>query len=189
QHADHELESVQRLSHPLRQRGGRDARGAAGRHALPHAVPGSAPPLRGDLHRQYRSRAGAPAPALAVRGAVMSRRRREIFGQSMTTLCGGALALNLLLIVALLGLIAHHGLATFWPRDLERFVLRDGRVLLGEVTAEAEAPARSGATGHRLQLRVGNRDLGAADFLWIDETGIAERSRPRDAVLLERLEW
>ena len=116
-------------------------------------------------------------------------RRSDRFGESMTALCGGALALNLLLIVALLGLIARHGLATFWPRDVERFVLRDGRVLLGEVTAEAEAPARSGATGHRLQLRVGNRDLGAADFLWVDETAIAERSRPRDAVLLERLEW
>ena len=104
-------------------------------------------------------------------------KRREFFGESMTALCGGALALNLLLILALLGLIARNGLATFWPRDLERFAMRDGRVLLGEVTAEAEAPARSGATGHRLQVRIGNRDLGAADFVWIDETAIAERSR------------
>lgn len=116
-------------------------------------------------------------------------KRREFFGESMTALCGGALALNLLLILALLGLIAKNGLATFWPRDLERFAMRDGSVLLGEVTAEAEAPARSGATGHRLQVRIGNRDLGAADFVWIDETAIAERSRPNDAVLLERLEW
>jgi phosphate transport system permease protein len=116
-------------------------------------------------------------------------RRRELFGQSMTALCGGALALNLLLVLALLGLIARQGLATFWPRDVERFVMRDGRVLLGEVRAEQDAPPKSGQTGRRLQLRIGNRDLNSADFLWIDQADIAERSRPRDAVLLERLEW
>ena len=113
--------------------------------------------------------------------------RRDRLGESLTALCGGALALNLLFILGLLVLIGRHGLATFWPLEIERFALADGRVLMGEV--RQRQPANTGTPGHRLQVKVGNRDLSGADFVWIDEADIRERSAPPSAVLLERLEW
>jgi phosphate transport system permease protein len=41
----------------------------------------------------------------------------------------------------------------------------------------------------RVKLKVGNRDLGGAEFRWIDEAQIVARAYPRDAIVLERLEW
>ena len=117
-----------------------------------------------------------------------TQRQRDFLGMSLTALCGGALALNLLLILALLGLIGFYGGRYFWQKDLLEARLTDGRILLGEVHSVEEIPATQGG-GRRFQLRVGNRDLTGADFLWIDEAAVVERSRPSDAVLLERLEW
>ena len=50
------------------------------------------------------------------------------------------------------------------------------------------APAGT-AVHHRIKLKVGNRDLYGADFVWVDEAKIAERETPAEAVLIERREW
>jgi phosphate transport system permease protein len=42
---------------------------------------------------------------------------------------------------------------------------------------------------YRVRLTIGNRDLYGADFVWIDESEIASRSHPREAAVVERLEW
>ena len=42
---------------------------------------------------------------------------------------------------------------------------------------------------HRIQLKLGNRDLTGADFRWVDEAEIASASSPRDAVYVERREY
>ena len=63
-------EPVQRLPHAVGQHRRRDSRGAARRHALPHALPRRAAALRDDLPRQHRRRAGAPAPAPPLRAAL-----------------------------------------------------------------------------------------------------------------------
>ncbi len=54
------------------------------------------------------------------------RRRRELLGVSLTALCGGALALNLVLILGLLGVIGYQGGKFFWQKDLPEFTLVDG---------------------------------------------------------------
>jgi phosphate transport system permease protein len=118
--------------------------------------------------------------------------RSDLLGQSFTWLCGGALALNLLLALGLVGLIARHGLAYFWQRELVELTLDDGSHLLGEVHQSEEfvpegAPA--GATQARVRLKIGNRDLYGLDFRWVEESKVKSRSYPGDAVLLERLEW
>ncbi len=120
-----------------------------------------------------------------------TRSRPDYLGQSLTALCGGALALNLLLVAALLTLLAVNGLGYFWQKPLERFELADGRVLLGEVHDSDVAPPAAGEAvgGERLQVKVGNRDLTGADFVWIESAQVRHRSFPRDAVALERLEW
>lgn len=142
-----------------------------------------------------------PRPKRAASGT--GQRRRDRIGAALTSLCGGALGLNLLLVVGLLSLIGYHGLKYFWQKPVVRLELTDGRVVMGEVhdrdlapvpitpeAAAAEAPAPApAAAASRLQLRVGNRDLVPADFVWIDEREIVARTLPADAVVLERLEW
>ncbi|HSM52124.1 MAG TPA: phosphate ABC transporter, permease protein PstA, partial [Thermoanaerobaculia bacterium] len=118
---------------------------------------------------------------------------RDRLGDSLTALCGGALALNLLLILALLGILLANGGGHFWQEPLEELTLADGRVLLGEIHERKPVAAREGVVAdpdaQRIQLKVGNRDLTGIDFIWLDESAIVSRSRPLDAVLLERLEW
>ncbi|MFN8642872.1 MAG: phosphate ABC transporter permease PstA [Candidatus Binatia bacterium] len=123
----------------------------------------------------------------------MSRtaRRTDRLGQSLTSLCAGALALNLLLAIGLLALIATSGLATFWQRPLVLFALREGTAVLGEVHGHEDRPRADdgSAGGTRTRVKIGNRDLYGLDFRWIDDDQIVARSQPRDAVLLERFEW
>ncbi len=128
-----------------------------------------------------------------ARNARPAGSRRDLLGDSLTALCGGALALSLLLIFGILGLIAFQGLRYFWPAPLEQFDLADGRKLLGEVhdveAVSVDDVTAAGVSRQRFQLKVGNRDLVGADFLWVKEADVARRSVPSDAVLLERLEW
>ncbi|MEO8198682.1 MAG: hypothetical protein ABI689_18360, partial [Thermoanaerobaculia bacterium] len=83
------------------------------------------------------------------------RLRREFFGVSMTALCGGALALNLVLILGLLAVIGYQGGRFFWQRDLPEFTLTDGSKLLGEIHSQQTIPAATaGAGGERFQIRL-----------------------------------
>jgi len=113
-------------------------------------------------------------------------RRRNAIAQIMTSLTGGALAVSIVMIVGLFVLITVRGLAHFWPADLVEFTLKDGSHVLGEIH---QRESDEGEALGRLRLKVGNRDLTGLDFRWIEESDVAERSRPKDAVVLERLEW
>jgi phosphate transport system permease protein len=118
------------------------------------------------------------------------KRRSAIIGQSLTWLCGGALAFNLLLVIGIMLLLAYHGLSYFWQKELVELSLKDGRKVLGEVWEVEQAPKAEGAVAiDRLRLKIGNRDVSGLDFVWIDEKDVAARTLPADAVLLERLEW
>ena len=114
-------------------------------------------------------------------------------GDPFIWLTAGALAVSLLMILGLVALILANGLHQFWPADLVEIRLRDGQRLLGEVwdreeiPGEVEGPVGSGA--HRVRVKVGNRDLYPLDFRWVDESEIAERVEPVDAVVIERREW
>jgi phosphate transport system permease protein len=121
-----------------------------------------------------------------------SQRRRDFVGTSFTALCGGALALNLVLIVALLALIGWQGGRYFWQKDLVEVELADGRSVLGEIHSREEVAAHraeDGVARDRFQVRAGNRDLTGSDFLWIDTADVVRSAQPDDAVVLERLEW
>jgi phosphate transport system permease protein len=117
-----------------------------------------------------------------------SQRQRDFLGMSFTALCGGALALNLVLILGLLALIGWQGGRYFWQKDLLEVELADGRKLLGEVHSFEEIPESAGG-GTRFQLKVGNRDVSGNDFVWVSDADVRGRSRPEDAVVVERLEW
>jgi len=121
----------------------------------------------------------------------LTQRRTDAVGQIMTWLCGGMLALNLLLILGLLAILATQGLGYFWQKPLDLLVLVDGTKMLGEIYETEAIPTDDpGApVTQRMRVKTANRDVTGSDFRWIDEASIASRSRPGDAVLLERQEW
>jgi phosphate transport system permease protein len=113
-------------------------------------------------------------------------------GEPLIWLTGSALGLCILMIVGLIGVILVNGLSFFWPQPLQLLTLKDQSVVLGEVV-NREAIPNPGHPDHlkrhRLQLRVGNRDLYGIDFRWIDESEIVKREAPRAAYLVERREY
>ncbi len=106
-------------------------------------------------------------------------------GESFIFLTGGALALAILMISALIAIVLWQGLATFWPKRIDRLHMKDGSVMLGTIEQRELGPGGS----PRIQVHVGNRDVFGAEFRWIDESDIEKRDRPKDAVLLERRDW
>lgn len=113
-------------------------------------------------------------------------------GDPFIWLTGGALAFSLIMIISLIMIVAINALGFFWPQNLILVQLQDGSQALGQITAHEELPhsvAEEGDTRYRTQLQVGNRDLYGADFRWIDDANIIERSFPADAVFFERWEW
>ena len=108
-------------------------------------------------------------------------------GEPFIWLTGGALALSLLLVAGLIGLILYNGLGFFWPKDVLRATLRDGKIMTGQVADREPIPGKLGQ--YRIKVKVANRDLYGADFQWVDESQIAKREYPADAVVIERTEW
>ncbi len=122
----------------------------------------------------------------------MTRRSRtDRAGKVFTWLCGGALALNLLMAIGLLALIARHGMAYFWQSPIAELTMRDGTALIGEVHGWEEVPADVAAWvgERRMRLKIGNRDLYGLDFRWVRESEVDAVDHPEDLVLLERFEW
>lgn len=136
-------------------------------------------------------------------------------GEPQLWLTGGALALCVAMIVALLALVFFSGMSTFWPTALLRVQLRDGTVYLGEVTRDDsyqlsaaalnDLPAPIAAEGrrllqnaesiamHRRLLRTGNFDLTNTHFHWVADfeldPGDVGQQFPAWALVVERTEW
>jgi len=114
-------------------------------------------------------------------------------GDPFIWLTGAALALCLVMVAGLVLLVMLSGLGFFWPADVVRLTLKDGKVLAGQVMEREQIPQPGAPPGtperYRIQLKVGNRDLYGADFVWVDEDAIATRALPPDAILIQRREW
>jgi phosphate transport system permease protein len=116
-------------------------------------------------------------------------------GEAFVMGTGAALVVTVSCVLGVAFLLVTRGLGAFWPGDIERVATRAGSVLVGEPwqsediphtpeEAERRAPHRT-----RTLYRVGNRRELGADFAWVDDADVASREAPRDALLLERLEW
>jgi phosphate transport system permease protein len=113
-------------------------------------------------------------------------------GDPMIWLTGSALGICILMITGLILVILVNGLSFFWPQPLEQLTLRDGTVLLGEITAREPIPnpgQPDHLKRHRQLLRVGNRDLFGSDFRWVVEDDVARREQPASAYFVERREY
>jgi phosphate transport system permease protein len=113
-------------------------------------------------------------------------------GEPMIWLTGSALGICILMISGLILVILTNGLSFFWPKGLEQVTLKDGGVLLGERVAREAIPnpgQPDHLKRHRIQLRLGNRDLSSSDFRWVDEADIASVNSPPEAFFVERREY
>jgi phosphate transport system permease protein len=122
----------------------------------------------------------------------MDLRKTLSRGDHLVWLTGSALGMCLVMILGMLVVILTNGLGIFWPAALEQVKLKDGSLLAGELTQRQVIPDPDQPTHpekHRLQFKVGNRDLYGADFRWVDEDQIVERTRPRELYLVERSEY
>jgi phosphate transport system permease protein len=108
-------------------------------------------------------------------------------GEPFIWLTGGALALALIMVAGLIVIILSNALGFFWPAEVARLTLKDGKTLTGLVVERERIPGASGQ--YRIKVKVANRDLYGADFVWADEPQIATRERPADVAVIERTEW
>ena len=79
---------------------------------------------------------------------------------------GGALALALIMVTGLVAVIVSNAIGFFWPANVLRLTLQDGKTLTGSVVDRERVPGVTGT--YRLKLKVANRDLYGSDFVWID---------------------
>jgi phosphate transport system permease protein len=118
----------------------------------------------------------------------MTGAARRLFrsGEPYVWLTGGALALSLVMVAGLVLVILVNALGFFWPGAIVRATLRDGGVVVGQIVDRERIP---GGPGTRIKLKVANRDLYPADFVWVDESAITGRTWPADVAVIERNEW
>lgn len=112
-------------------------------------------------------------------------------GDPFIWLTGGALAFSLIMIISLIVIVAANALGFFWPRELTLVRLQDGSEWLGQISNHEQIPPshENEEARYRTQFQVANRDLYGADFRWIEDEKILERSHPPEAVFFERWEW
>src|SRR5215510_11520366 len=113
-------------------------------------------------------------------------------GDPFVWMTGGALALSLIMILALIVIVATNALGFFWPDRLVQAKLKDGSELLGQIIVREEIPtpdAKAETTKYRSEFQVANRDLYGADFRWVNDEDIVAQSFPPEALVFERWEW
>lgn len=141
---------------------------------------------------------------------LFERKNYKIFfkskGEPVLWLTAGGLMMSLIMIFFLLFLVLKNGFLNFWPLDITHFELKNGEKLMGEVTqiqdyryppdklsgldeASQSRINKNGGLERRYLLRIGNFEITNEHFRWISENEIEVTSYPRDAVIIERLEW
>jgi len=110
-------------------------------------------------------------------------------GEPFIWLTGGAVAISLIMIVAILLLIMKNGLGFFWPSDIALVTLKTDEKLLGQIVNREAIPQPDAATGtilkYRIQLKMGNRDIYGLDFKWVDVEDIKGIDYPENALCLK----
>jgi phosphate transport system permease protein len=124
----------------------------------------------------------------------------------MVWLTGGALAICLVMILALLVLVVVQGGRTFWPARVVRMTTADGKAWMGEVTTEetyeptaedlaaappaaAERVTAGGGRSKRTLLRTGNYELTGTHYQWLPDFLVTTTDEPEWALTVERQEW
>ncbi len=108
-------------------------------------------------------------------------------GDPYIWLTAASLTISILMVTGLIALILVKGLGMFWPHKLVRFTLKDGTAVMGEIIKKESIPNQKDS--YRTKLKIGNREVYALDFRWIENQDIASQEYPDGAVTIEREEW
>ena len=112
-------------------------------------------------------------------------------GDSYIIFTATGLIISLGMIVLIMLIILTKGLGFFWPGDLSRITMKDGKSYLGEDWAKdtkiTTAEDGTRIEDHEIQLKIGNRELYGLDFIWLSKNEIKNISQPSNATVLERL--
>ena len=120
----------------------------------------------------------------------------------------GAVAISIIMVIGLLLLLTVRGLGHFWPSDVVRAIYEPpseystdtATEVIGELVESEMVPVmqitssgipvdESRAFYRRDLVKLGNRDLTGADFSWVLDDYLRDRSYPEGIVALERREW
>lgn len=124
-------------------------------------------------------------------------------GAPWVWLNAGAVAICMIMVVGLLSLIAVRGLGHFWPADIVQAEYKENGNsirMIGERVQVEAVPAeqlRDGGVNvpanvesmDRVLMKIGNRDHGGTDFIWILDDFIETSSKPEMLFAAERREW
>lgn len=106
--------------------------------------------------------------------------------KAFTYLLASGLMVILLMVAAVFAVVILNGIPNFWPRKLVRVEMNDGTAYLGEIHGRTQEFEKE---TYRIRLKIGNREINNQDFVLLSESNIKNITTPRDALLLERLEW
>ncbi len=124
---------------------------------------------------------------------IATRGKKLPSGLSGIWLSGLATLAVLVMLAVLLWIVTVNAFGWFWAASIWQLELADGSVRVGLVVDRETVPASAedvGSEPHfRLRLKVGNRELGQADFTWVDEDNVISRSTPEDLVRVVRSEY
>lgn len=107
----------------------------------------------------------------------------------------GAISIAIIAVTGLLGLIMVRGMSQFWPAEVYQFEVNDRPVIAEFVESERIPSARvpDYTTDEEFVVRhlvkSGNRDLQGADFSWVIDGSIKNKTCPEHVMVLERTEW
>ena len=125
-------------------------------------------------------------------------------GQPYVWVTAAAISVAFIITIALLFLTAARGLPHFWPADLVQASYqepgKEPKPVLAEIrSVEEVTTARLINAGleirddkplhDRLLLKIANRDLYGSDFRYVLSDWLVDRTKPENAVVLERVEW
>ncbi|MCB1133193.1 MAG: ABC transporter permease subunit, partial [Verrucomicrobiae bacterium] len=114
-------------------------------------------------------------------------------GEPWVWLTAAGLAIGVIMALGLFLLILLKGTASFWPRPIDVMEVRDAEgateKIAGFVTQESTRSEPDGTEHREIQVFRGNKDIRPEAFVFIDEANIANRSRPKDLMWVERMEY
>jgi phosphate transport system permease protein len=125
-------------------------------------------------------------------------------GTPWVWLNAAAVSVCLIMVIGVLGLIVVRGSSHFWPAEVVQLGYeepgKDIQAIIGEHVDTSITPAAMAkSSGHSMAddedtlvqylVKTGNRDIGGADFRWIQERYIKQQQTPPELIVVERREW
>lgn len=109
-------------------------------------------------------------------------------GSPWIWLTAGSVSISMITVLGILLLIGWKGLSYFWPTSLQEWKTVEGNVVIGQLYDVQKIHSNNTEKKERLVIKVGNRDVNGFDFISLDRDQIASVSKPKDLVVVDRVQ-